>query len=298
MTGPSGTGKSYRAMDICREYNIDGVIDDGLFIYKGTVIAGESAKRSGTKIGAIKAAIFNDEEKAAKVAKAIRAKRPSSILILGTSDEMADLIISRLEIDKLNKSRFRRKKSSRKKGTGSDGRLRPTMNTSEIKGEIHRIHIEDITTEDERSEAQKQRKNYGKHVIPAPAMELKRSFAGYFLDSLGLFRSKSHPQQTEKTVVRPSYSYYGEYLLSEKVITDICEIAASEVDALSDVILVAHEPSPENYVLNVAVKVKAGKSIWEGLEEYQKKVNDIVEEMTAFNVSEVNIEVRGIDGTK
>ena len=83
FVGPSGTGKSYRAMDICRKYNIDGVIDDGLFIYKGMVIAGESAKRSGTKIGAIKAAIFNDEAKAKKVAHAIRSKRPDSILILG-----------------------------------------------------------------------------------------------------------------------------------------------------------------------------------------------------------------------
>ncbi len=297
LTGPSGTGKSYRAMDICRKYNIDGVTDDGLFIYKGMVIAGESAKRSGTKIGAIKAAIFNDEAKAKKVAHAIRSKRPDSILILGTSDEMADLIIERLEIDKLNKRRLGRKKNAKTVAT-EDGRPRSSMSHRVVTGDIHRIYIEDITTEDERSEARKQRKNYGKHVIPAPAMELKRSFAGYFLDSLGLFKSKNHPQQTEKTVVRPSYSYFGEYLLSENVITDICEIAAKEIPAMSDVILVAHEPSPENYVLNIAVKTKAGYDIWKGLEEYQKKVNDVVEEMTAFNVSEVNIEVRGIDGRK
>ena len=63
LTGPSGTGKSYRAMDICKQYNIDGVIDDGLFIYKGMVTAGESAKRCETKIGAVKAAIFKDEKK-------------------------------------------------------------------------------------------------------------------------------------------------------------------------------------------------------------------------------------------
>ena len=99
LTGSSGTGKSYRAMDICKEHNIDAVIDDGLFIYKGTIIAGESAKKSGTKIGAIKEAIFNDEQKAKKVARAIRHKNPRSILILGTSDAMADLIIERLELN-------------------------------------------------------------------------------------------------------------------------------------------------------------------------------------------------------
>ena len=270
LTGPSGTGKSYRAMDICKEHNIDGVIDDGLFIYKGKVTAGESAKRSGTKIGAVKAAIFNDEEKAHKVAKAIRSKKPKAILVLGTSDAMADLIIERLE---LNRTKRGHKKAVKV---------------------IHRIYIDDITTEEERDEARKQRKNYGKHVIPAPAMQLKRSFAGYFLDSLGLFKGRAQATN-ERTVVRPSYSYIGDYLLSEKVITDIAEIAAREKKVISDVIMVTQEPSPENYVINIAVKIHRNCSLWDDIMDYQKRVNDVVEEMTAFNVSEVNIEVRGID---
>ena len=32
--------------------------------------------------------------------------------------------------------------------------------------------------------AHKQRNEYGKHVIPAPALQLKRTFAGYFMDPL------------------------------------------------------------------------------------------------------------------
>ena len=292
LTGPSGTGKSYRAMDICREYGIEGVVDDGLFIYKGTVVAGESAKRAGTKIGAIKAAIFNDEEKARKVSRAIKAKRPSSILILGTSDEMADLIIERLDINRFRKGSFRN--NHHKKGDGE--KLRSTK-TKGVKGEIHRIHIEDITTEEERGEAKKQRSYYGKHVIPAPAMDLKRSFAGYFLDTLGLFKGKAKYTE-ERTVVRPSYSYYGDYIMSEKVITDICEIAGEESPCINSVILVTQEPSPENYVINIAVKINSGCSLWDEVMEYQQTVNDMIEEMTAFNVSEVNIEVRGIENGK
>ena len=269
LTGPSGTGKSYRAMDISKQYNIDAVIDDGLFIYKGTVIEGESAKRSETKIGAIKAAIFNDEAKAKKVAKAIRSRKPKSILILGTSDEMADLIIERLELNRSKRGHHKTKV-------------------------IHRIYIEDITTEEERMEAAKQRKNYGKHVIPAPAMQLKRSFAGYFLDTLGLFKGRAQATN-ERTVVRPSYSYIGDYILSEKVINDIAEIAAEDKRVISDVIMVTQEPSPENYIINIAVKIRPGCSLWEDVMDYQKTVNDMVEKMTAFNVSKVNVEVRGID---
>ena len=291
LTGPSGTGKSYRAMDICKEFNIEGVIDDGLFIYKGMVVAGESAKRSGTKIGAIKAAIFNDEEKARKVAAAIKAKRPESILILGTSDAMTDLIIERLEINRFVKGRFKRSGSIGKRVFGKDSkdgnRLRSTK-TKGVKGDIHRIYIEDITTEEERNEATKQRKNYGKHVIPAPAMELKRSFAGYFLDTLGLFKGRAHATN-ERTVVRPTYSYYGDYILSENVISDICTIVAEDDPVIKGVILVTQEPSPEDYIINIAVKIRRGCSLWDDVMKYQQKVNDAVEDMTAFNVSEVKV---------
>ena len=76
LTGPSGTGKSFRAIDITQKYDIDGVIDDGLFIYRGTVVEGESAKLAATKVGAIKAAIFNDPKKAETVRKSIREKSP------------------------------------------------------------------------------------------------------------------------------------------------------------------------------------------------------------------------------
>ncbi len=263
LTGPSGTGKSFQAIDITRNHNIDGVIDDGLFIYKGTVVAGESAKLAATKVGAIKAAIFNDPRKAEVVRRAIESKAPASILVLGTSDEMVDLIIERV---------------------GLGGGQEP----------VHRLYIEDITTEDERSEARTQRENYGKHVIPAPALDLKRSFAGYFLDSLGLFKGRLR-HQDEKTVVRPSFSYIGEYVLSEKVISDIVRIVADEDKAVSGVIMVTQDPSPGNYVVNVAVRITSACSLWDDMMIFQQKIKDAVETMTAFNVAEVNVEVRGIE---
>ena len=47
LVGKSGTGKSYQAMNLCHEKNIEAIIDDGLFIYKNNVVAGISAKREG-----------------------------------------------------------------------------------------------------------------------------------------------------------------------------------------------------------------------------------------------------------
>ena len=45
LTGKSGTGKSFQAMNLCREYDIESIIDDGIFIYRDRVMAGTSTVR-------------------------------------------------------------------------------------------------------------------------------------------------------------------------------------------------------------------------------------------------------------
>ena len=59
LVGKSGTGKSHHATELCKNKNIESIIDDGLFIYRNNVIAGTSAKRQDTKIGAVKTALFH-----------------------------------------------------------------------------------------------------------------------------------------------------------------------------------------------------------------------------------------------
>ena len=53
LVGKSGTGKSYQAVNLCKEKNIESIIDDGLFICGNMVIAGISAKRQKTKYAAV-----------------------------------------------------------------------------------------------------------------------------------------------------------------------------------------------------------------------------------------------------
>jgi len=43
LVGPSGTGKSHRALGVARQHQIKYIIDDGLLICGGTVVAGKSA---------------------------------------------------------------------------------------------------------------------------------------------------------------------------------------------------------------------------------------------------------------
>ena len=267
LVGKSGTGKSFHAMNLCQKKNIESIIDDGLFIYHNTVVAGISAKREATKIGAVKVALFHQDAVRDEVAAAIAEKRPDSILILGTSLGMTDKIILRLG-------------------------LLPDV---ESLSQVERIFIEDITTEEERAAARTQRDVLGKHVIPAPAMQLKRNFAGYFMDPLRLFRGKDHGAAAERTVVRPTYSYMGEYILDERVLEDIVTCVAYEMDAVGAVIRVVQDPRPENFKLSAAIKIRRGFPIWETALQLQEQITEKVELMTAFNVTEVNVEVRAVE---
>ncbi len=265
LVGKSGTGKSFHAMNVCKKLNIEAIIDDGLFIYKNSVLAGTSAKREETKIGAVKTALFFNDERRDQVVEAIKKENPQSILVLGTSDRMTDKIINRLGLTALPADSPRR------------------------------VHIEDITTVEEREAAREQRHEHGKHVIPAPSLQLKRTFAGYFMDPLRIFRGKDQGAAAERTVVRPAYSYMGEYFVAEKVIDDIVMCLAHQTTSIGRVIYISHTPKPETYKLKIVVKIRAGYPVWPSAKEFQKNVEEQVEKMTAFNVSEVELEVKGIN---
>lgn len=264
LVGKSGTGKSFHAMELCMKYNIEAIIDDGLFIYKNMVMAGMSAKRAGTKIGAVKTALFISDEQTESVKRQIEKCKPESILILGTSKGMVDKIIERLELPM------------------------PADDSP------NRIAIEDITTEAERRKARRERDQLGKHVIPAPAPQLKRNFAGYFMDQLRFFRGKEQGLGADRTVVRPTYSYLGDYLISEHAVNDIVSCVVSRYHSGGRVVYVSHSANPEAYEISVVLKLRRGYPLWKSAEELQREIKEMVETMTAFNVSTVDIEVRGI----
>ncbi len=260
LSGKSGTGKSYQAMALCNEKGIESIIDDGLFIYRNRVEAGTSAKRQKTHIGAIKTALFTDDAHQKEVSQRIRQLNPETLLIIGTSDRMTRQIAERLRLPEISE----------------------------------RIHIEDITTEEERKMANKQRVGQGKHVIPVPTPQLKRDFAGYFMDPLRLFRGRFGGEKSERTVVRPTFSYLGEFFISDTVITDIAKCVAQETDGIAKVLKVYENTAPDSLHLDAKVAVDANTQIWDSAVAFQHALAEQVEYMTAFNVVTVDVEVKQV----
>ncbi len=256
LSGKSGTGKSYNAIELSAQLKTDAIIDDGLFIAGGSIAAGKSAKREKTRIGAVKTAIFTDDDHCSEVRFAIAKFKPEHILILGTSDEMIYKIAERLELP------------------------RPEQI----------IQIEDITTEKQRQTARNMRSESGMHTIPAPTLQVKKQFSGYFIDAKRSFASAGNP---EKTVVRPTYSYLGSYEVSNRVIQQIVDYGIRQIPGCAQLLFSASINSDEGLYIRAIILAERGAKIRKSAEELQKFVNKAVSAMTSFNILGVEVEIRG-----
>ncbi|MBQ4505976.1 MAG: hypothetical protein II971_01850 [Firmicutes bacterium] len=260
LSGKSGTGKSYRAAELCGRLAIKAIIDDGLFICQNE-LCGISAKKQLTKIGAVKTALFTDDAHRDMVAARIRETDPESVLVLGTSDRMVDKIAERLGLPPV----------------------------------CEYIHIDEISTADDMKRARKMRSEAGTHVIPAPTFQVKKQFSGYFLDPKRGFRSVANsraPISQDKTLVRPTYSYLGSFNISEKVISDIAEHLAGIIPGIADILWVASSLSDEGTYIRVIVQAEYGRNARRAALQLQSQIAESVAYMTAFNVLGVEVEIR------
>lgn len=263
FVGASGTGKSYRAQMVAAERNIEFIIDDGLLINDTKVIAGVSAKKAPTKIETIKKALFSDEKDVQEIKKSFLKYRPNSILILGTSENMVEKIRTNLGLQEF----------------------------TEI------INIADVATEGEIEEAQRMRKVEGKHVIPVPTFEIKKEFSGYILDPLQIFKSKgknNKPYIAEKSIIRPTFSYLGNYKISDTVFKQIIEYLSEKTEFIYKINRIRIENLQEGVSIYVEVVVNYGYNIIECLSDFKKKCKREIENLTAMNVETIEMVAKGI----
>ncbi len=261
LVGESGSGKSYRATIVAEENNIEYIIDDGILIGRGKIIAGKSAKREKTSMASVKRAIFMYEDSREEVKAAIKKENPDSLLILGTSVDMVNLIAERLEVAPIMKY----------------------------------INIRDISTEEEIQRAKNIRMTQGKHIIPVPAFEVKKSFSGYFIDPLKVFfKLKEGPVVSDKTIVRPTYSYMGEYILSKGVVISICKHEADRAKGAKckDVKV---ETTDSGVIIQLDITVKINSDMRKMAAEIQRHIKTALEDMAGLVVLEVNIKIVSLE---
>ena len=263
FVGPSGTGKSYRAQMVASEKGIHFIIDDGLLIKDNEIIAGESAKKAPTKIETVKHALFYKDEEKEEIIKALKKYKPESILILGTSDGMVEKIAANLGLPEI----------------------------SEI------TYISDVATQEEMETARRIRVTEGKHVIPVPTFEIKKDFSGYLLDPLQIFKTKGKGQQpyiSEKSIIRPTFSYMGNFTISDTVFRQILEYLASKTPGIYKIQKIRVDNFGEGAKLYMEVTVVYGFNLIDGIKQFKIKAKKEIEKLTAMNVEEFEVVVKNV----
>ena len=243
--------------------NIHYIIDDGLLIDENEVLAGTSAKKAPTKIETVKHALFIEEKEQKDMKEALEKYKPDSLLILGTSDKMVEKIRTSLGLPEFEKT----------------------------------IYINEVATEEEMEKARNIRVTQGKHVIPVPTFEIKKDFSGYILDPLQIFRSRGkgeNPYISEKSIIRPTFSYLGNFTISDSVFRQIAERVANKMPEIYEV----SRTRVENYGDGISIYMEAiinyGNNIIDVLEEYKRKTKKEIEKQTAMNVQKVELVAKGI----
>jgi len=261
--GASGTGKSYRALWVAKERNIDYIIDDGLLIYQNRIIAGKSAKKEPTKVGSIKTALFTDSSHRKQVIDALKGHNPDAILILGTSDGMVEKIAETLGLGPVSE----------------------------------KVYIEDVASELEIKQALNTRTGQGKHVIPVPTIELKKDFSGYFLDPLQIFKrkAKGHFQRMgEKSVVRPPFSYNGKYTISDYAIYQVINHIISGMEEMDRISRFRINKGDDGVIIDMDVIMVYGYNLVEAIKRARKMIETELERFAALNVRAMYITAKGL----
>ena len=268
LVGPSGTGKSHRALWVAQKNGADAIIDDGILIKDGKVIGGTSAKKEKNRIMAVRRAIFVLPGHASDVRRAIAESQPRRILILGTSENMVQKIAKALKIGSVSKI----------------------------------IRIEDIASKKDMELAQYHRLRRGEHIIPVPTIELKPHFSGYLIDPIkSLFKTSSSKRRRlgERSIVRPVFSYYGKLVIDDSVIKSIVHIVAEKLEEVYRVgtTHVKHLVNGDDdlgIMVTIEVVFSYGHAIAETMAALRKDLQVEIERMTGLVVHEIDILVKSL----
>jgi len=264
LVGPSGTGKSHRAVMLANRLGAEVIVDDGLIIKGNQIVAGVSAKKQPTRIGAIKTALFMDAGQMNIAREAITRLQPEKILLLGTSIGMVEKIAQRLELPAITEF----------------------------------IMIDQIASPKEIRKARIMRKQHSKHVIPAPTIEVKKSLPEIIIDPLQVFLKRKGLRDRrnwlEQSVVRPTFTMYGKFTISQSALGAIAAFSAKAVPGGVGVQRAHIVRSEQGIIIELDIVFGTKINISSISRDVQACVKEQVEKMTGLVVKHINITVMGL----
>lgn len=261
FVGPAGTGKSHRATMVARQNGIDVIIDDGLVISRGRILAGRSAKSEINRLRAIKRAIFEYPEHRDEVVDYLAKNTPAKIMILATSDGMAGKITARL-------------------GLNPPAKI---------------IRITDVSSQAEIEAALRERKEKKQHVVPAAKAQIQQNFAGKLVSQIrGFFKGRGK-DEASNTIVKPLFSFNGKVTIETGAILEMCRKLLELRDHVRKIRDIDIETDEDRISLSVEIDLNlSGHSALSIARTLQRKIRMGLSYFTGMEIKQVNIKVNEI----
>jgi uncharacterized alkaline shock family protein YloU len=213
---------------------------------------------------AVKTAVFHDKAHRQEVTQCLEKQKFRRLLIIGTSDGMVRKIAESL-------------------------RLPPPAKI---------IQIEDIATEDEIQTALHHRNVHGRHVIPVPSIEVKRTYPKTMADSIKIFLKQQFglggEQVFEKSVIRPEFTKKGEVTISESALTQMLLHCLQENNSQIKLKKVTIKNEGPSYHIDLAISIPYGMELIPNINELQNYIVTSIERFTGIMIQELNVTIDSI----
>ena len=257
FVGPAGTGKSQRASQVARQNGIDLIVDDGLVVSRGRIMAGRSAKSELNMVRAIRRAIFEYPAHRAEVTGFLETRAPCRLMILATSEGMMRKIVAKLGLN----------------------------------DPVKVIGITDVATQEEIDNALRERREKKQHVVPVARTQIQRNFAGKLVSQLkDLFKSKD--REDGRTIVKPPFSFDGRVTIGKEAILEMCRRLVVIGEHVRKVHEIDLEPDDDSLDVNLVIDVKLGeRSALVIARLLQKKISVGLSYFTGMDVKKVNVKI-------
>ena len=259
FVGAAGTGKSQRASQMARQHGVDFVIDDGLIVSKGRIMAGKSAKSEKNMVRAIRRALFHYAPHRLEAASFLASRAPCKVMVLATSSQMMEKIVKALELPFPQKI----------------------------------VNITEVASSEEISHALKERREKKQHVVPVSRTQIQRNFAGKLVSQLkGFFKSKD---RQDRTVVKPPFSFDGRVTIETETVMEIARRLIVTGDHIHQVRELSLVPEGDAVSVNLSVDIKLnGKTALYLARILQKKLSRGLSFFTGMEVKKVNVSINEV----
>ena len=260
FVGPAGTGKSQRASQVARQHGIDLIVDDGLVVSRGRIMAGRSAKSEVNMVRAIRRAIFEYPAHRAEVSNFLEGHAPCKLMVLATSEGMMRKIVAKLGLN----------------------------------DPVKIIGITDVATQEEIDNALRERREKKQHVVPVARTQIQRNFAGKLVSQLkDLFKSKD--KEDGRTIVKPPFSFDGRVTIGKEAIMGMCRRLVVMGEYVCKVHEIDLETDDDSLAVNLEIDVKlVDRNALDIARLLQKKLRVGLSYFTGMDVKKVNVKIHEI----